>query len=63
MSLYGEFFKSYVCTKHYNGKTPKDAHDNFCKQSRAYMDSLRRLKAALVHRGVPEHLCEYFACD
>jgi len=39
MSLYGEFFKCYICTKHCNPETFKDAHDNFCKQSRAYRES------------------------
>jgi len=45
--------------KHYNGKVSKDAHDNFCKQSRANKESLRRLKEALVHSGVLVDFCEY----
>ena len=36
----------------------------FCKQSqKVYRQSLRRLKVALVHRGVPKDFCEYIACD
>jgi len=53
MSLYGDFFKCYICTKHYNVKISKDAHaDNYCKQSMVYKESLGRLKEALVCRGV-----------
>ncbi len=63
LSLFGEFFKCYVCTKHYNNETSKDAHDNFCKQSWVYRESLRRIKVALVCRGVPEDFCEYIVCD
>jgi len=53
-----ENFLCYICMKYNNGKTCKDAHDNFCKQSRVYMESLRRLNVVLVYRGVPEDFCE-----
>jgi len=49
--------------KHYNNETSKDAHDNFCKQSRVNRESLRRLRVALACRDVPEDFCEYITCD
>jgi len=58
LSLYGVVFKCYVCTKHNNNEKSKDSHDNLCKQSRVYRESLRRLKVALACRGIPDDFCE-----